>query len=203
MTVLADGAYDVPAGMIAAVVTHLEMTAPPVPSSARLPAGVVLRQIETPEIDWYRDLFTRVGALDWLWLSRLRMPPSELASILADSRVELRALEIGGRAEGLLELDFREDGACELAFLGLTQVAQGRGAGRAMMAVAIGRAFARPIDRLHVHTCTLDSPVALPFYLRSGFRAVRREVEVFHDPRLSGLLPGSAAPSQPVIRPDV
>ena len=89
----------------------------------------------------------------------------------------------------MLELDFRDPGACELAFFGLTAAMQRRGVGRAMMRVAVDRAFAKPIERLLVHTCTLDSPAALPFYLRSGFRAVRREVEIFADPRLGGLLP--------------
>ena len=32
-----------------------------------------LRRVETPALDWYRDLFRRVGE-DWLWISRARMP---------------------------------------------------------------------------------------------------------------------------------
>lgn len=196
---LEDGDHEVPAGKIAAVVTHLEMIAPPPLRPAPLPRGMVLRRVEAASLDWYRDLFTRVGTLDWLWISRLRMPDRELAAILADPGVEVSALEIEGRAEGLLELDFREKGACELAFFGLTATAQGRGAGRAMMNAAIARALERQVARFHVHTCTLDSPAALPFYLRSGFRAVRREVEVFDDPRMSGLVPPHAAPQVPVI----
>lgn len=197
--ILEEGDYDVPAGKIATVVTHLEMTAPPPTRPAPLPLGMVLRRVEAPPLDWYRDLFTRVGTLEWLWISRLRMPDRELAAILGDPDVEVSAIEVAGRAEGLLELDFREDGACELAFFGLTAAAQGRGAGRALMDAAIARAFERQVARLHVHTCTLDSPAALPFYLRSGFRAVRRAVEVFDDPRTSGLVPPNAAPQVPVI----
>ena len=196
---LGDGCYDVAAGCIATVVTHLEMTAPHESAPAPLPPGMALRRIEAPSAAWYRDLFARVGA-EWLWISRLRMPEAALAAVLADPGVEVRALEVGGRAEGLLELDFREAGSCELAFLGLTRAARGRGAGRALMAVAVARAFER-VGRLTVHTCTLDSPAALPFYLGAGFRAVRREVEVVADPRLSGLLPIGAGPHHPVITP--
>lgn len=167
---------------------------------ATLPEGATLRRVETPETGWYRDLFTRVGALDCLWSSRLKMENATLGGILRDPDVEVHALDISGQSEGLLELDFRDGETCELAFLGLTRAVQGRGAGRAMMATAIARAFARPISKLHVHTCTFDSPVALPFYVRSGFVPIRREVEIMTDPRLDGTIPGDSAGHVPIIR---
>ncbi|WP_179380166.1 GNAT family N-acetyltransferase [Jannaschia marina] len=194
------GFHPIPPGKVAAIVTHLEMVAPPPARDATWPEGVTLRPVERPNADWYRDLFHRVGAQDWLWFSRLRMDDAALAAILHDPAVEVHAVERAGRAEGLLELDFRDDESCELAFFGLTPEVQGLGLGRAMMATAIARAFAKPIIRLHVHTCTFDSPVALPFYIRSGFRPIRREVEVVDDPRLDGTLPEEAAPHVPVIR---
>jgi len=39
----------------------------------------------------------------------------------------------------------------------------------------------------------------LPFYLRSGFTAYRRQVEIADDPRLNGVLPRTASPQEPVI----
>lgn len=196
---LTPGLHPVPPGKIAAIVTHLEMVAPPVARPAPLPDGATLRRVEAPSADWYRDLFTRVGALDWLWFSRLRMTETALAEIIRDADVEIYAVELDGKAEGLLELDFRDGETCELAFLGLTPAAQGRGAGRALMTMAVTRAFARPITRFHIHTCTFDSPVALPFYIRSGFVPVRREVEIVDDPRLDGTIPDSAGSHIPII----
>ena len=198
---LDDGLHAVPDGMLAAVVTHLAMTAPPPDRPAPLPDGMTLRHVEWPDADWYRDLFERVGSRDHLWISRLALTRDALEAILGDPEVEVRALEAGGRAEGLVELDFREAGTCELAFFGATRAMRGRGAGRAMMAAATARAFDRGVSRLTVHTCTLDAPAALPFYLRAGFVPVRREVEVFADPRLSGLLPQAFAPLHPMIAP--
>ena len=55
------------------------------------------------------------------------------------------------------------------------------------------------LRRVHVHTCTLDHPAALPAYLKAGFRAYKRAFESFPDPRLTGLLPGDAAPQIPLI----
>ena len=83
-----------------------------------------------------------------------------------------------GRDIGLLELDFREAGTCELSFFGVVPDAVGGGAGRWLMNEALKRAWVRPISRLWVHTCSLDHPAALGFYQRSGFRPYQVMVEV-------------------------
>lgn len=194
-----DGFCDVPAGKVAAVVTHLEMTeAPPLRAAPELPA-LTLEVTARPEPDMYRALFAAVGGVGWLWCSRLLLGDDELTAILHDPKVEVLVLRHGNRAVGLLELDFRDAGTCELAFLGLLPDLMGQGAGRYLMNVALTRAWAQPITRLHVHTCTFDHPEAVGFYVRSGFRAVRRQIEVFDDPRLSGVLPREAAPHIPII----
>lgn len=197
---LAPGFHEVPPGMLATVVTHLEMRAPAPQRPAPAPEGLRPRQVTAPDPGWYRDLFTRVGGHDWLWFSRLMLRDAELAAILSDPKVELHTLERDGRAEALLELDFRSEGACELAFFGVTGALIGTGAGRFLMNRAIARAWARPITRFHVHTCTLDHPGALGFYRRSGFTPVRQQVEIAPDPRLSGLMPETAGPHVPIFR---
>jgi GNAT superfamily N-acetyltransferase len=197
---LSDGYHDLPPGMLGTVVTYLEMRARVAARPERADGPWVLRRVESPAVDWYRDLYRRVGT-DWLWMSRLVMPDAELRGILLDAEVELHALEVDGRAEGMLELDRRITGECEVAFFGLTPKLVGTGAGRWLMNRAIGVAFARPITRLWLHTCSLDSPDALDFYLRSGFVPYDRKVEVFDDPRVLGVLPRSAAPQVPLIEP--
>jgi GNAT superfamily N-acetyltransferase len=141
-------------------------------------------------------VFGVVGA-DWLWFSRLTLADGALAAILADGDVEIFALRRDGRNVGMLELDFRRPGTCELVFLGLTGDAVGTGIGRTLMNAAIGRAWARPITRFWVHTCTLDHPGALAFYRRSGFVPFAVHVEVAPDPRLDGTLPRACAPHVP------
>lgn len=196
-----DGFSPVPAGKVATIVTHLEMTVPPEPRPAPELPALVLGKRARPDLAEYRSVFLDVGGRDWLWSSRLLMSDATLAAVLHDPEVEVFYLRDGGRIVGLLELDFRAPGACELAFLGLVPDWVGQGAGRYLMNIAVTRAWARPITRLHVHTCTLDHPGALEFYRRSGFNPVRQEVEVFDDPRLSGVLPRDAAPHVPVITP--
>jgi GNAT superfamily N-acetyltransferase len=195
--ILPDGYSDVPAGKIAAVVTHLEMTERP--ALAPDPPGAwTLRRVESPDLDWYRDLYRRIGE-EWLWFARLQMADAELAAIIQSPRVEIYALVQDGRDEGLLELDFREAGQCELAFFGVTAKLIASGAGRWLMNRALELAWSRPVTRVWLHTCTFDHPSALAFYQRSGFRAFRRQVEIADDPRLDGIAPRSAARHVPVI----
>ncbi len=197
---LPDGFTDVPRGKIAAVVTSLEMLAPVPPRPERRDGPWSLRAVPRPDVDWYLELYRRIGA-DWLWFSRLEMPRAEVAAIIASPDVDLYAVEFEGRDEGVLELDFREPRTCELAFFGLTPALLGQGAGRWLMNRAIPLAWARDIDRLWLHTCTLDHPEAVPFYMRSGFVPYKRCVEVAPDPRLTGALPETAAPQVPIFRP--
>ena len=189
---------DVPAGKIAAVVTSLEMLAPPQPRPDPAPLALTLDRVERPDLDWFRDLFRRVGE-DWLWFSRRALSNDALRAIIHDPNVEVYQLKAQGADAGLLELDFRTAGACELSYFGLTPQFIGSGAGRWLMNRAIALAWARPITRLWVHTCTYDHPDALSFYLRSGFRAHRRQIEIADDPRLTGVLPRTAAPGVPII----
>ena len=152
-----------------------------------------------PDLGAYRTLFRRVGT-PWLWFSRLVMADSDLAAILHDPSVEIYAVtDPRGTEVGLLELDFRSLPNCELSFFGLVPELNGKGLGRWLMAQAKSLAWRKGVERFWVHTCTLDSPAALAFYVRSGFTPYGREIEIFADPRLAGILPREAAPHVPLL----
>ena len=102
------------------------------------------------------------------------MSDAELLAVLTHPRVDVYSLDRGGAACGLLELDRREEAGVELA-------------------------FEDGARRFHLHTCSLDHPKALAFYLKSGFRAYKRAIEVGDDPRLTGKLPRGAAPAIPLL----
>jgi len=198
-TALEDGFYDVPPGRIATIVTHLVMTEPPPRQVPRQRPGWSLRHERAFAPDAYRALFRRIGE-PWLWFSRLRMPDDALAALLADPATLLWVLVSEGEDAGMVELSFRVPGACEVVFFGVIPDLIGSGVGRFMMSHALVAAWSRPdVRRMTVHTCTLDHPGALAFYMRSGFRPVRQQVEIAPDPRLAGTLAPAAAPHIPVL----
>lgn len=186
-------------GELAAVVTYLEMTAPPdheAPSSA-----LSLKRVEVPQPAHYRDLFRLIGA-PWLWFSRLILDDAHLAEIIQHPKVELHSvLDETGHEAGMIELDFREPGDCELAFIGLVPELSGKGHGKWLLAEAVRLAWREGVSRIHVHTCSLDHPAALSAYRRAGFIPYKRAVERFPDPRLLGFLPADCAPQIPLLRP--
>ncbi len=193
------GLTPVPRGNIATIVTSLEMTKRPVP--APLPtAPLRLVRWEHVAPDKYRTLYRRVGT-PWLWFSRLALDDAALTDILHDPRVSLWAVtDLQGIEVGIIELDFRSAGACELAFFGLVPELAGKGFGRWMMAHALASAWAPGVLRVWVHTCTLDHPSALGFYRKSGFTPISTAIEQFPDPRVIGLLPQDAAPHIPLLQ---
>ncbi|MBM3569845.1 MAG: GNAT family N-acetyltransferase [Alphaproteobacteria bacterium] len=197
--ILADGYIDVPPGKLAAIVTHLQMMAPAPPRPGPPRPDLRVRQVERPEVDWYRALYRRVGE-PWLWESRLKLAPAALAEIVRHPRVEIFSLMHDGADKGLLELDFRIPGHCELAFFGVALDLVGSGAGRLLMNHAIARAWSRPIARFWVHTCTNDHPGALAFYIRSGFQPFRRQIEITDESRLDPASPAGIAPHVPIVR---
>ena len=190
--------YDaLPNRQLAAVVTYLEMLAPP--SIEVRPSPLSLKRIQSPDPEPYRVLFRLVGS-PWLWFSRLDMDDAKLASIIQDPKVELYAIVDGADREvGMLELDFREPEECELSFIGLVPEFSGKGHGRWLLAEAVSRAWRPGIKRVHVHTCSLDHPAALAAYRRAGFTPYKRAIERFPDPRLAGILPTDCAPQIPLL----
>ncbi|WP_227271892.1 GNAT family N-acetyltransferase [Roseobacter weihaiensis] len=197
---LTDGLHGVPAGKIATVVTYLEMRSKPHVKDVPLKEGLRFRRVE-PDVAWYRDIFRRVGSQDWLWYGRLLLDDDALSEVVADPKVEIYTLSQSGRDMALMELDFSDEGECELSYFGLTSDLIGTGSGRYLINEAITRAWDKPISRFHVHTCTLDSPQALAFYRRNGFSVVKQEVQIADDPRALGILPETAGPLVPLIRP--
>ena len=186
------------AGELAAVVTSLEMRERPKPRP--LPASPLrLAKWRDPTAEAYRTIFRRVGA-PWLWFSRLTLEKVALLAIIRDPAVDVYAVtDRNGIEIGLLELDFRIAGECEIGFFGLVPELTGKGHGDWLMAQALALGWRRDVTRMWVHTCTLDHPGALGFYRRNGFIPFARAIETFADPRLIGILPRDAAPQIPLI----
>lgn len=198
---LIPGFHAVPAGYLACIVTALEMHSAPPLGAITAPAGFVLCRQTAPTPVWYHELFRRIGA-PWLWTSRLSLKPDKLEAILSSPNVEIFTLrdDATGAEIALLELDFLTSEQCEIAFLGMETRYRHQGLGRYMMNFALHRAWQHQgVQRVWIHTCTLDDPAALSFYQSAGFVPFARQVEIVADPRLSGVLPSDCAPLHPIL----
>jgi len=199
LTASLDGITVLPPRHIATIKSYLAMERPP--ASAAAPAGLPFTLVRLGGADHarYRTIYATLGAR-WLWWSRLMLSEIALSEVLADPAIEAYAVVAASGDIGLIELDFREPGVADLAFLGLYEDHTGQGHGARLIGFAKSAVWSRPeVSRMTVNTCTFDSPAALGFYRRHGFAVVAQAVEIVPDPRLSGLLPADAAPHVPML----
>jgi len=199
---LTDGYHLLPKGKMAAVVTWLDMYAPPPPGPA-LPPGVQLIAQPAPDAAAYLALFRAIGE-PWLWFGRLQLTIDDLQHQLTRSGVEVfhlmrRGETQQGEAIGLLELNREAGGEVEIAYFGLLPQWAGRGLGSAFMSAALAHAWKPETRRVWLHTCTFDHPAALRFYRKCGFAPYQRGLEIFDDPRLNGTLARTAAAEVPLL----
>lgn len=195
---LPNGYYQLPPGKLANIAHRLEMRALPNRDLAPFPTDLILEPAAKADPEAYRALFRSIGK-DLLWFSRLLMTDEKLLDTLSNAGTESFELKRGNTVIGILELSFREMPDCELSFFGLVPSEVGSGLGRILIDESIRRAFAKPISRFWLSTCTLDHPKALGFYRKAGFTPYARFVEVHDDPRLQGKLPMDAAPQIPLL----
>jgi GNAT superfamily N-acetyltransferase len=154
-------------------ITMLEMRARPAHVRPQLPHSpdhvrAMLMRLADPPVHFYRYLYNTVGK-DYLWVARRRMDDASIATIVGDPKVELYVLYVGGCPAGYAELDFRQRREAELSYFGLLPEFIGRGYGNFLLGSAIDVAWSHEIERLWVHTNTLDHQRALPLYQKLGF----------------------------------
>ena len=148
--------------------TREQLRAAPVPDAS---VRFVRRDRITPQ--HYRRLYAAVGHR-WHWRDRDAWSDEMLAAHLARSEIAVWECLVGAESAGYFELEHSGD-SVEIAYFGLAPDFIGRGLGKAMLTRAVQEAFALGPVRVWLHTCTLDSPRALPNYLARGFTPTRRE----------------------------
>ena len=156
-------------------VTFLEMNARPTALPPPQPRGkVALLRCEKPPVHFYRYLYDTIGA-DYFWVDRKRLTPDKLAEVIQDPLNLLYVLYADGSPAGMAELDLHKEGVANISYFGLMPEVIGRRLGYFFFYHTCTNAWAHPIQRLTINTCTLDHPRALPLYQRLGFTAYARE----------------------------
>lgn len=155
--------------------TYLTLDDPAQLREARFPDASARIERRSPcPVPLYRRLYREVGE-PWFWHDRLEWSDGELAAHLGAPNVGVWELTVSGESAGYFELQRHEDGSVEIAYFGLTPKFIGRGLGGPMLTHAVREAVAMGAARVWLHTCTLDSPRALPGYKSRGFREFKTE----------------------------
>lgn len=148
-----------------------------VPPARRPTAEPVLVRAAAPAPELSRFLYAEVGGA-YGWVDRAGWTIEAWTAWVDRPAHELWTCWVDGAPAGYFELDEQPGGAVEVAYFGLLARHQGRGIGGWLLERALRRAFERPgIERVWLHTCSLDGPHALTNYTARGLRVVREYLE--------------------------
>jgi GNAT superfamily N-acetyltransferase len=151
-------------------VTFLELRDP---AQIRPPATPPARRYELERIDdpdTSRWFYEHVGA-NHSWVDRLSWTPEQWRERAAQG--ESWMASVGGERAGFYSFRLNVE-PVEIDVFGLLPKFHGLGLGGHLLTDALHRGFELG-DRVWLHTCTLDSPQALPNYEARGMRVFKRE----------------------------
>jgi GNAT superfamily N-acetyltransferase len=152
---------------------YLEMTDPAELRPARPVPGLTVRRVEPPDPEMSRRMYEEVGRA-WQWTDRLGCDLVRWRAHVERPEVDTWIGRLDELPVGYAEL-MRDGVHVEIASFGLRPGFPGRGLGGALLDAVTREAWAGGAARVWLHTCSLDSPAALPAYERRGFRRYDEE----------------------------
>ena len=160
---------------VTVVRTYLEQRSrPELPPSPVNDASVRVVRIGEPDVPLFRRVYRDVGG-PYHWRDRNLMSDEAIRDHFTSPGVQLWVLYVGETPAGFFELQRHGDGSVEIVYFGIASAFFGRGLGRYLLARAVEQAWALNANRVWLHTCTLDSPSALPNYIGRGFEPYKTE----------------------------
>ncbi len=138
---------------------------------------IALMRLEKPPVAYYRYLYSAVGE-NYDWVDRKALSDEKLLAEIDVEGVNIYVAYVGGVPAGYFELDARKKDQVWLAYFGITQPFIGTGLGKWLLCEAIATAWLGEPKSVHVETCTLDHPRALPLYQRMGFEVYERQERI-------------------------
>ena len=110
------------------------------------------------------------------WVDRLIWSEQQWIDYVSNSKLKTFVLRKKNDLVGFFELIFHfENKEVELAYFGILEEYQGKKLGSHLLCEAIKISFDNDINRLWVHTCTLDHKNALNNYLARGMKIFKTE----------------------------
>ena len=110
------------------------------------------------------------------WVDRLIWTESQWIDYVSDKKIKTYVLKHKDNLAGFFELIFySEKRETEIAYLGVLEEYQNKKLGSFLLSEAIKVSFKNNIDRVWVHTCSLDHKNALNNYISRGMKVFKTE----------------------------
>jgi len=134
-----------------------------------------------PKIDVCKFFYKEVGR-DFFWRDRLKWRDQDWLDYINNDFFKLYILKYNNKFAGYYELLYDpKNSSMEIPYFGIFKEFYGKGIGGYLLTHAILSSFEQKINKVWVHTCTLDHPNALKNYLARGMRIFKTE-KIFFNP---------------------
>ena len=110
------------------------------------------------------------------WIDRLVWTENQWIDYVSSEKVKTYVLKYKEDLAGFFELIFHsEKNEIEIAYFGILEEFQNKKLGSYLLTQAIQKSFERNINRVWVHTCSLDHKNALNNYIARGMKIFKTE----------------------------
>jgi ribosomal protein S18 acetylase RimI-like enzyme len=110
------------------------------------------------------------------WIDRLVWTENQWIDYVSSGKVKTYVLKHKEDLAGFFELIFHsEKNEIEIAYFGILEEFQNKKLGSYLLSQAIQKSFKRDINRVWVHTCSLDHKNALNNYIARGMKIFKTE----------------------------
>ena len=111
------------------------------------------------------------------WVDRLVWPEEKWIEYLSSEKVRTYVLKYKDDLVGFFELIFhKKNNETEIAYFGLLEEYQNKKLGSYLLSEAIKKSFKNSVERVWVHTCSLDHKNALNNYISRGMKIFKSEM---------------------------
>ncbi len=111
-----------------------------------------------------------------MWVDRLIWTENQWIDYVSNKNVKTYILKCKKDFAGFFELIFHiQDNEVEIAYFGLLKEYQNKKLGSYLLSEAIKKSFTNNINRVWVHTCSLDHKNALNNYIDRGMKIFKTE----------------------------
>ena len=111
------------------------------------------------------------------WIDRLTWSEEKWITYVSSEKVKTYIFKFKDDLVGFFELIFHpEKNETEIAYLGILKEYQNKKLGSYLLSEAIKKSFKNKVNRVWVHTCSLDHKNALNNYLSRGMKIFKTEV---------------------------
>ena len=144
--------------------------------STILPERSSIQLIQPPDFQLNKFFYKNIGNKH-KWVDRLIWTESQWLDYVSNKNVKTYILKCKEDLVGFFELIHHpEKKEFEIAYLGILEEYHNKKLGSYLLSEAIKESFKNKIERVWVHTCTLDHKNALNNYMMRGMKIFKTEI---------------------------